>query len=737
MLRNITEKDFDEILRWRNSPEVRQVMFTDHEITEKEHLVWWERTKVDSTKKQLLFLWKGENAGVVNLFDIDRNKKECHWGFYLSSDIKDPLLRMQIWHQLEKEVIEYVFKRLELYRLICESFVFNKPVIEMHKRFGFIEVGKEIRVKEGKSEEVLVTDLTYDQYIEHIGDSVKASKEKEFSRLSASFALMGSSNLDFLSSTLCEEAAKYCINFDSADLPFGQYMMLANDPESTVRKNDYDYYIFMERIEDFVNVYDALTERSIEVVLKRWADYLDFIRNSRAQLSGVFLISNVASTSDWLTSLEPNEVENVGIKDAIFKMDQQLEELCAELSDAYIIDVARLVNNMGRKLAHAGKYWYMARAPFSAEFNVYLSHHLIGMILSIEGRTSRVIAIDLDNTLWSGIVGDDGIEGIIVGGDYPGNIFQSIQSVFKALRERGYALVLCSKNTENIALEVFEKHPDMLLKKGDLTSWRINWLPKPENIKDLADELGLGLESFCFIDDNPVEREEMRLTLPEVFVPELPVDISEWPIYISSLPEISDVGLTDEDRQRANQYKVANQIKHASKDDGTRESFLCTLDMEVKMEPLSIENQQRIIQLIKKTNQFNVTTRRHNETDLKLLLNNGACYAIRLQDRLGSDEIIGVLILVYEGDVARIDSFILSCRVLGRSVEVAVLSWLSKFLKENRILKIMGEVIETDRNSPSISVYSANGFKSIGKNFYEYKLTGQTDIKMPAWITVK
>ena len=287
-----------------------------------------------------------------------------------------------------------------------------------------------------------------------------------------------------------------------------------------------------------------------------------------------------------------------------------------------------------------------------------------------------------------------------------------------------------------IAFEVFEKHPDMVLDKDDLAAWRVNWLPKPDNLRDLSAELDLGLASFCFIDDNPLEREEVRASLPEVYVPEMPDEISEWPEYILNLPELAYISLTDEDRKKAEQYKVRSEIKRGERQSESREDFLKTLEMKLSVERLSERNQQRVLQLIKKTNQYNVTTRRHTEADIKSLLKQGECFAVRLKDRLGSDEIIGVLIVVYEYGNARIDTLLLSCRVLGRGVETALLAWLYSHITKKNIKIIIGEVIPTERNQPVRDIYTQHGFIDLGNYMYELRLS-EKKIEMPEWIRLE
>ncbi len=669
MLREVALQDLDKILRWRNSPDVRQVMFTDHIITKDEHLSWWERVKKDNSRENLVYVWKGEDVGVVNFYDIDNSTGEYYWGFYLSDALNSQLTRMQIWQALEKEAIEYAFNDLNCKRLFCETFRFNQPVNEMHKRFGFKVVAIEKKSKGDKLEEVIIADLTPEIYYKKSSSSLATSSSQVvhvkselanstmvFTRLSKRCVFLGSANLGFFTETFRNKASDYGFEVVCTDIPYGQYMVQMSDAESEIRRNSHDYVVFIERIEDFVPVNDVLSDDVLPVLQKRWIEYLSFIRNARNKLSGTFLIANSTYINTWLSSLDPAASENKVIFQCIDKMNSQLSVLCEEMSDSYIIDLASLTQKVGRDVAHPGKYWYMARAPFSEYFNNALSQHLLGIILALEAKTARVIALDLDNTLWKGVIGDDGIEGIQVGGDYPGNAFKTIQNIFKSFQKRGIALALCSKNTEKIAFEVFEKHPDMVLDKDDLAAWRVNWLPKPDNLRDLSAELDLGLASFCFIDDNPLEREEVRASLPEVYVPEMPDEISEWPEYILNLPELAYISLTDEDRKKAEQYKVRSEIKRGERQSESREDFLKTLEMKLSVERLSERNQQRVLQLIKKTNQYNVTTRRHTEADIKSLLKQGECFAVRLKDRLGSDEIIGVLIVVYEYGNARIDT---------------------------------------------------------------------------------
>jgi len=740
MFREIDKNDLDKIRNWRNAPDVRKNMFTDHIISAEEHLAWWKSLSKDISRQCLLFVHNGIDVGVVNFFDIevdiDDKTKTCHWGFYLANDLKDFQANIQAWQSLEIEAIDYAFTELGCQQLYCETFRFNKPVLEMHKRFGFVEIAIEQHKKGSLTEEVVVTVLK--------SKNILIPEKSPYIRFNSRCLLMGSSNLDFIKTSFIRSAEHYSIELQIVDIPYGQYQIAVNDPGSSIYVNDTKDHssinntiIFLERIEDFLPFNEILCSHVLDELTVQWAEYLNFIRHCRSILSGSFIIANAASVSRWLTDSAPYSDENKKISLALNKMQQDLERLCKELSDVYIFDLADLIQDVGREAAHPEKYWYLARAPFSAVFNERLSEKIIALMMSIEAKNARVIVLDLDNTLWSGVIGDDGMEGIAVDGDYPGNVFQNIQATMLNYQKRGLLLAVCSKNTEKTVLEVFNKHSGMLLSLDDLTAWRINWKPKADNLIELSKELGLSLSSFCFIDDNPLEREEIRSCLPEVFVPELPDEISEWPETIKRLPELAAISIGEDDRNRAQQYKIRADINKKKLKAESRSDFLIKLEMKLSFEHYNEINQQRILQLINKTNQFNATTRRYKKIELEQFIQTGQCYAVRLNDRLGSNEIIGVLMFTIETSVEiKIDTFLLSCRVLGRDIETAILAWLSIVAQERDIQKLMGEIIPTKRNQPVQSLYKKLDFKQVDERFFEIDVTKKI-IQLPNWITLE
>ena len=275
----------------------------------------------------------------------------------------------------------------------------------------------------------------------------------------------------------------------------------------------------------------------------------------------------------------------------------------------------------------------------------------------------------------------------------------------------------------------------MILKEESFVFKAINWLPKSENIISIAKELNIGLGNICFIDDNPFEREEVRLLLPDVYVPELPVEISDWPEFIKKLPELTTLFLTDEDRKKTEQYTIRQRIIKSELSATSRDEFLYGLNMKLSFELLNKLNQQRIVQLISKTNQFNTRTCRYNENQLLKLSTIGSIWGIRIKDRLGSNEIIGVLIVQPKNEQLVIDNFLLSCRVLGRGLDAAVLSWCVTFALNNGYDRVSAEINRTERNMPVHDIYTKNGFHSVGQNMYQIE-TNTDVLNVPGWIKI-
>ena len=313
----------------------------------------------------------------------------------------------------------------------------------------------------------------------------------------------------------------------------------------------------------------------------------------------------------------------------------------------------------------------------------------------------KCIILDADNTLWGGVVGEEGLDGIELSEFYPGNVYKEFHRYLLRLRKKGVILAIVSKNNENDVLNTLKKHKDSLLKPKHISCYRINWLDKAKNIKEVAKELNIGLDAIVFIDDNPVEREWVKKTIPEVIVPDLPSSPIEYISSIESLEAFDFLQISDEDKNRPKMYYQEKKRKEEKEKICNVDDFLKGLRMEASVENINEKNLKRVIQLLNKTNQFNLTVKRHNESELKKILNQDSIgLTLRLKDKFGDSGLVALAIAYDESkkrNCWKIDSFLLSCRVLGRQVEDLLLSLVSELIladnKNNQVF-LEGEFIK-------------------------------------------
>lgn len=356
---------------------------------------------------------------------------------------------------------------------------------------------------------------------------------------------------------------------------------------------------------------------------------------------------------------------------------------------------------------------YVAAAPLYGD--------LVGRILAArQGRSAKCLVLDLDNTVWGGVVGDDGIDGIVIGSGSPlGEAYLAIQDYAKNLARRGIILAVCSKNDEKIAKEVFEKHPEMLLRKHDIACFVANWDDKANNLRTIAKTLDIGLDALVFLDDNPFERNFIRSELPMVMVPEVPEDPALYPNILSRAGYFEGLHITHEDRNRTLHYRenAARSLAQAGAADMS--TFLSTLQMRLHWKRFNHIDRARIVQLINKTNQFNLTTIRYTVAEFAMMLSepNTIGFQFRLVDRFGDNGIIGILIgRRTKANELLLDTWLMSCRVLGRQVERAMLTVIASHAKSLGIKKLIGEFRPTSKNEMVKEHYSKLGFKKISSD---------------------
>jgi FkbH-like protein len=408
-------------------------------------------------------------------------------------------------------------------------------------------------------------------------------------------------------------------------------------------------------------------------------------------------------------------LSNIEIEKSIWTYNETINLLSNEKSNIKIIDISTFFSSFSQEQLIDWKYYYLSQMPLNPKLSSGFKQWFERQIEIVTFKRKKCIILDLDNTLWGGILGEDGIERIKIGETYPGNAYRFFQEYLLQLYKTGIILAICSKNNEQDVLEVLEKHSDMALRKEHFVCSRINWENKADNIKEIALELNIGLDSLVFIDDNPSERELVKQMLPEVTVPDFPQHPYHFPKLIKYLSDnyFSTYKLTHEDAVKTQQYKEnAGRFRFQSQF-ADFEVYLKSLEIELMIEPLNDINIARFSQLTHKTNQFNLTTRRYTETDILNFVERKAwIYGLRVKDRFGDNGITGLIIIDINDKNAQIDTFLLSCRILGKKIEDVFAQYMLMKLKKSGIQSVKASYIKTMKNGQVSTFYERIGFSA-------------------------
>ncbi|MGQ9845640.1 MAG: HAD-IIIC family phosphatase [Caldisericia bacterium] len=418
----------------------------------------------------------------------------------------------------------------------------------------------------------------------------------------------------------------------------------------------------------------------------------------------------------------------------------ELQQFIKSHKNFKIVDVNQMISQYGQENLFDYKYHYLAKCKWNSKGTKKLSELYYRHLKAHLGLRKKCIVLDLDNTLWGGIIGQDGLENILLSNDGLGKSFYDFQKLLLNLYNKGIILTVCSKNSQEIVNKVFEKHPFMVLRKEHFAVMKINWRNKTENIIEIAKELNIGLDSIVFIDDSEFEKNLIRQQLPNVTVPDLPNDPTYYSKFISELDYFCFHNITAEDINRNKSYKENFERLNFQKSFKSFEDYLFSLETVIEIKPINDFTFPRILQLIQKTNQFNTTTKRYTETELRNLWLDDSfeIYSFGVKDRFGDNGIVGVLILKKDNQTKKlfIDSFIMSCRVIGRKIETALLSFIFQKAKASGFEIIVGEIIPTSKNEPCRLLYKEHNFILSGDNLWEFKVNSG-DIPLPEYFTLK
>jgi FkbH-like protein len=530
-------------------------------------------------------------------------------------------------------------------------------------------------------------------------------------------ALLGRSTLDSLAPQLELALLARGIAPEILAAPYGSFMQELIDPESATARFAPQFAIVVLTPFDIpewpsphagVQEADAVAERVAKQLLAS-------CEQLRKRVGTEVLIDN-------FHALPTRPFGNVGARIAGDRNNfiQRLNVKLGDLVPAgiHLIDTASLAARHGISRWHDARLWFEAKQPMALDLMVDYAQTIAAVVSGALGGSRKVVVLDLDDTLWGGVIGDAGLSGIELGEGSPrGEAFKAFQQYLRSLRDRGILLAVSSKNETANARLPFEEHPETVLKLSDFAAFRASWDPKADNIRAMAADLDLGLNAFVFVDDNPAERELVRQTLPEVAVIDLPEDPSEYSKALESSRWLEVPVVTDDDRARAGQYQSRAEARALAETMDLSE-FLASLEMRAQVAPIDGVSLARATQLINKSNQFNLTTRRLTESEVQALAADpDVCtLTVRLADRFGDHGLVSVLIASQRGPVVEIDDWLMSCRVLKRGVERMLLEQLADWAGEHGVGEVRGKFIPTGRNELVRTLLDDLGFERLSES---------------------
>jgi FkbH-like protein len=434
-----------------------------------------------------------------------------------------------------------------------------------------------------------------------------------------------------------------------------------------------------------------------------YSQKLDYVLREVAKSKTV-----VALTMEWLYAVALTDDDH-RVRMAVDGYNKALAELADTYPQLKVIDFGEFTRRYPVEELTDWKFYFISQMGLnprlSKDFKAWFARKMEGIAL----KRKKCLVLDLDNTLWSGVLGEDGIDGIRIGGDYPGKAFLYFQEALLELGKAGVVLTVCSKNDERDVLDVWEQNPYLVLRKEHFAAYRINWQDKATNIREIAEELNIGMDSMVFVDDSPAERELVRQMLPMVEVPEFPEQPYGLPLFFQKLVEdyFRIYTVTDEDRAKTQQYKANASRAMEQRQHTDLSEFLRSLEIRLTIEEANEFNIQRIAQMTQKTNQFNLTTRRYTDADIRRLLQEGSrIWCLSVADKFGDSGITGCLIL----DGFEIDTLLLSCRVLGKGIENAFVKAVMSILRKEGLQTLAARYVPTLKNGQTKDFYESLGF---------------------------
>ncbi|MCS7119881.1 MAG: HAD-IIIC family phosphatase [Nitrososphaerota archaeon] len=560
-------------------------------------------------------------------------------------------------------------------------------------------------------------------------------------------ALLSSFTIEPLVACLDIECRLAGLNPEIYVAPFGQYSQDIIDMNSRL-------YIFKPDIilvaidaesllkDDFFSNFPKIGEEEKRIFQNEVIEHLTgLISKLTSQTNALVLLTNfIVPVFSPFGILDSKIV--LGLKEFFVDLNTKLCNIYRESRQVYVFDLEGLAAKHGKERCVEAEMRFRGSILLSRSFMPLVAKEIAGYVKALKNLTRKCIVVDLDNVLWGGILGEDGFDGIKLGSDPVGKAYVDFQKLLLSYYNRGIILAINSKNNYEDAMKVIREHPNMILREKHFAAMRINWKDKVENMIELAQELNIGLDSMVFVDDSPQERERIRQALPQVLVLEVPSSPFRYAEALMELNDFNTLAISEEDKLRGEMYYAERKRRDLMKSVSNIEDFLRSLDMTAEIRYADSFSVPRITSLINRTNQFNLTTRRRTQVEVERICSEKdkyLVYSMRVTDRFGDEGIVGVAIIKKGEKEWIIDTFLLSCRVIGRRVETVLLARIIEDARRSGVSFLIGEYIPTEKNQVAKSFYSDHGFKfeNEEQGVMRWRLNLQeSTVKMPDWVKV-
>ena len=556
---------------------------------------------------------------------------------------------------------------------------------------------------------------------------LRKNLRKDFNNCaSVKVAVLGDTATQFLIQALRGAGFEQGLNLQIWEAEFNQIERQVFDSTSDLFQFNPEIVVVFYASHKLLAKYNKLKpEQHIELA-NNHLKLIDDVTNAvNAQLQSKIIYYNHTEINDSIFGNFANKIESSFLFQ-LRKLNYELMVFAAKHPNFYLCDISSLQNQFGKSIFFQPSIYVNTDMILSIDILPEIAVKTIDLIGAMYGKSKKCLILDLDNTMWGGVIGDDGLENIQLGSLGIGKAFTEFQCWIKKLKNRGIILAVCSKNTETIAKEPFEKHPDMVLKLDDIAVFMANWENKADNIRQIQSILNIGFDSMVFLDDNPFERNMVRENIPGITVPELPEDPAEYLEFLYHLNLFETITFSNEDTERTRQYQVEAQRTVIQKSFTNEDDFLRSLDMISLVEPFNKFNSPRVAQLSQRSNQFNLRTVRYTEADIEkaTVSEDVFSFTFTLSDKFGDNGMICVIILKKaNAETLFIDTWFMSCRVLKRGMENFVLNTISKAAKEKGYAYLKGEYISSPKNEMVRNHYFHLGFKQLN----EYWILNVTD----------